>query len=114
MINVVPVTVEQVYTALCINSQEDVKGLHSLKGYTDEGDYFMGLDFSQDPVYILYQANEKKYVYDDAWYVTEFGTVCYKGTPDKTAVLRKIKDTGILCCEEYFVVPKKEDGSATK
>ena len=114
VINVEEVPVEEVYNELCINSKEDIAGLYSLKGYTDEGDYFMEYSFSQDPIYILYQANEKKYVYDGAWYMTEFGTVCYKGNPDKKTVLQKIRDTGILCCEEYFVVPKKEDNSAKK
>ncbi|MBP5264132.1 MAG: hypothetical protein J6Z33_07145 [Lachnospiraceae bacterium] len=114
VINVEEVPVEEVYNELCVKSKEDIAGLYSLKGYTDEGDYFMEYSFSQDPIYILYQANEKKYVYDGSWYKTEFGTVCYKGNPDKKAVLQKIKDTGILCCEEYFVVPKKEDNSDKK
>jgi len=114
VINVEEVPVEEVYNELCVKSKEDISGLYSLKGYTDEGDYFLGMGFAQDPIYIVFQANEKKYVYDDAWVMTEFGTVCYKGNPDKKAVLQKIKDTGILCCEEYFVVPKKEDNSDKK
>lgn len=102
------VSIEEVYRELYQNSDEEYPAILSLEGYTDEGDYFFYLDVDSDPIYRLYQNGEIKYVYVGCWLRTEYGDICYAAGQDKKAVLQRIKDSGVLCCAEYFVVPESK------
>lgn len=103
------VSIEEVYRELYQNSDERYPAILSLEGYTDAGDYFFRLGFSSDPIYRIYRNGETKYVYDGCWLRTECGDVCYAAGQDKEAVMKRIKDSGVICCAEYFVVPGSKE-----